>query len=238
MGSPQPADLSKALDGLLTGLDSLMARREEKSPPTDAASRWTPATPHESAPGNMPGGTLSWMTALAIGSLQPDTAAGVAQAAHQMLRDHLIGRTITWAKRGLPGIALSPRWTRLLAALPESARFQPDPRPGFMQLLGIDESLAGLRAWAGPVGQTIALASEDPAGRVFRLPVLPELGAIATVQSGGYAAGRWSATGPAAVFFWLDMVCPGRPECAGLALVGSGRPLLVLTPPEEESPHS
>ena len=230
MGKPHPADLSKTLDGLLTGLDSLMARREEVPGPA-AAPLLRVDEPESIAMAEAVPSFLPWMTALAFAGLQPPAAAGMAPAAHQMLRQHLAGRLQVFRPNWHPNPPLSPRWAALVAALPGEARFTQDTVRGFVRLHGIGLTLEELRARAGPVGQTITAVPSAENDGVFRLPALPELGAAATVQIRGLTAARWSEKGPPAVFFWLDQLHPLRPECAGLALVALGRPVPVLMPP-------
>jgi len=220
MGNPQPADLSQALDGLLTGLDSLMARRDRPSAlRTDAG---------------VVAGALQFlptMTALSAGALQSSAPAGVAEASLQVLRQHLSSRLLVWDPPGQAPVSLSPRWAALLRRLPLEVRLQPDVDPRFLRLEGAAlPDLAVLRAWAGPVGQTLHRWPQTGGLASLRLPVLPECGAVVTVEARGHAAACWAPEGPLAVFFWLDEALDAVPDLAGLALVGGGRSLMVLSP--------
>jgi hypothetical protein len=223
MGSPQPADLSKALDGLLTGLDSLMSQRDR--PPVLRADR-----------GVVPEALqfLPTMTALAVGALQSSAPAGVAEASLQVLRQHLSSRLLLWNPPGQPPVRVSPRWALLLSRLPAEARLQPDADPRFLRLEAPTlPDLAVLRDWAGPVGQTLHRGPQTAGPACLRLPALPECGGVVTVEARGHAAARWSPDGPLGVFFWLDGALDAMPDAAGLALVGEGRSLLVLSPHPE-----
>lgn len=220
MGSPQPADLSQALDGLLTGLDSLMARRER-----------APASFAENHASVGACAFLPTMTALSAGVLQSAAPAGVAEAGLQILRQHLTSRLLVWDPPGQTPVSLSPRWAKLLHSLPAQARLLPDADPRFVRLEGSGlPDLAVLRDWAGPVGQTLHLGPQRRGSASLRLPVLPECGSVMTVEARGHAAACWSPEGPLAVFFWLDQVLDAAPDVAGLALVGGGRSLIVLSP--------
>ena len=223
MGNPQPADLSQALDGLLTGLDSLMARRDRP-----------PGLRSGNALSDLGAGAsqfLPTMTALSAGALQSSAPAGVAEASLQVLRRHLSSRLLVWDPPGQAPVSLSPRWAGLLRRLPPGARLQPDPDPRFLRLEASElPDLAVLRDWAGPVGQTLHQGPQTPAPSCLRLPVLPECGGVVTVEARGHAAARWSPEGPLAVFFWLDAPLDALPDVAGLALVGAGRSLMVLSP--------
>jgi len=225
MGS-QPADLTLTLDGLLTGLDSLLANRSAPAPSP------MPAADQEAQPG-----FLSLMTALALSGLQPNGAAGVAQSAEQMLRQHLLHRCIYWRGEDQPALAVSPRWQLLLQALPARAWLEPDGDPAFFRLLGAQASLAEIRTAAGPVGQTIFPVEDAAEGEEFRLPLFPELGWAVTAQVGGHTAARWSDQGLPAVFFWRDRQAPSvLADYAGLALVAPGRAMPVLNPPIGSAP--
>lgn len=223
MGSPQPADLSQALDGLLTGLDSLMARRDRPS-----ALR----ADVKAAAGALQ--FLPTMTALSAGALQSSAPAGVAEASLQVLRQHLSSRLLVWDPPGQATVSVSPRWAALLRRLPPEARLYPDADPRFLRLEGPGlPDLAVLRDWAGPVGQTLHRGPQTAGSAPLRLPVLPECGAAVTVEARGHAAACWSPEGPLAVFFWLDEALDAVPDVAGLALVGGGRSLMVLSPHPE-----
>ena len=223
MGNPQPADLSQALDGLLTGLDSLMARRDR--PPAVH-------TKDGAAPGALQ--FLPTMTALSVGALQSSAPAGVAEASLQVLRQHLSSRLLLWNPPGQLPVSLSPRWSALLRRLPAEARLQPDADARFLRLEGPAlPDPAVLRDWAGPVGQTLHRGPQTLGPASLRLPVLPECGSVITVEARGHAAACWSPEGPLAVFFWLDKALDAAPDVAGLALVGAGRSLMVLSPHPE-----
>jgi hypothetical protein len=223
MGS-QPADLSQTLDGLLTGLDSLLANRSTPAPRAAADQEAQP-------------GFLSLMTALALSGLQPNGAAGVAESAEQMLRQHLLHRCMYWRIEGQPALAISPRWHLLLQALPSRAWLEHDEDPAFFRLLGVQDSLDEIRQTAGPVGQTIFAVEGSSEGEEFRLPLFPELGRAVTAQVGGHTAARWSDQGLPAVFFWRDRQAHAvLSDYAGLALVAPGRAMPVLNPPIGSEP--
>ena len=235
MGSPQPADLSQTLDGLLTGLDSLMAQRDRPvSEPTPIESLGDSGHARPLGPSRAPllqnaVPFLTSMTALAAGGLQTSAPAGVAEASLQVLRQQLMSRCIDWCSPGHAPVLLSPRWSRLLKHLPAGSQIQSDSDPRFLLLDGPGlPDLPLRRAWAGPVGQTIHRRPDSARG--FRLPVLPEFGGVVTAEARGYSAARWTMNGPTAVFFWLDTALQDQMELAGIALVGEGGSMMVLAP--------
>jgi hypothetical protein len=253
----ESSDISSTIEGLLDGLDSLLARRDEiVGKPSDSSS--APAV--VSGGGGVPVRS-AFAAARSLIFDFSETNADLARCACDYVRAlsvneglmskaevllDLLGRRAMRLK--MPGntptdLLVSPLWGKIFSALPADAELCLDSDPVFFQvrsrslndLLGQalgDDALSKVRGALGkPTGvfQTISITRDERSSQwILRLPVFPEIGRCLVAQIGGRSAGRWSLHGVPAVFFWFENPQEGARDIVGQALIPPGSPTPLL----------
>lgn len=231
---PPPTDLEKSLDGLLAGLDNLLASRDrlasaQSMPVDDSAEVGLPSEADWEFLGLV--ASVGWV------ALSSDRVAGMARGARSMLRRHLRRRAASFALANGRSHLLSPRWAGLMGNLGDDLLIdQTDDAEGLLISSVRPVSPARLRddlaCLAGPVGETLSLVPMAR-GQAVYLPSFPELGLAIDAAAYGEAVGvHWSAhQGEACLFFWLDDELEQQPAVLGMGLLGSGETRLVYKAP-------
>ena len=248
MSQPPPTDLEKSLDGLLAGLDNLLASRDRLA---SAQSIPVDNNAEVGLPSEADWEFLGLVASVGWVALSPDRVAGMARGARAMLRRHLRRRAATFALANGRSHLLSPRWARLMRSLGEDLLIdQTDDAEGLLlsSLKPVLPSvlLHDLASLAGPVGETLTLIPMAR-GQAVYLPSFPELG-LATQAAqdphspksphgihspeSALSAVHWSFhEGEPCLFFWLDDHLENQPEVLGMGLLGSGETRLILRRP-------
>jgi hypothetical protein len=245
MSQPPPTDLEKSLDGLLAGLDNLLASRDRLA---SAQSIPVDNNAEVGLPSEADWEFLGLVASVGWVALSPDRVAGMARGARAMLRRHLRRRAATFALANGRSHLLSPRWARLMRSLGEDLLIdQTDDTEGLL-LSSVKPVLPSvllhdLASLAGPVGETLTLIPMAR-GQAVYLPSFPELGlATQAAQSpqsppsnhgpeSALSAVHWSFhEGEPCLFFWLDDHLEHQPEVLGMGLLGSGETRLILRRP-------
>ena len=236
MSQPPPTDLEKSLDGLLAGLDNLLASRDRLA---SAQSIPVDNNAEVGLPSEADWEFLGLVASVGWVALSPDRVAGMARGARAMLRRHLRRRAATFALANGRSHLLSPRWARLMRSLGEDLLIdQTDDTEGLL-LSSVKPVLPSvllhdLASLAGPVGETLTLIPMAR-GQAVYLPSFPELG-LATQAAqdphspeSALSAALWSFhEGEPCLFFWLDDHLENQPEVLGMGLLGSGETRLIL----------
>ena len=239
MSQPPPTDLEKSLDGLLAGLDNLLASRDRLA---SAQSIPVDNNAEVGLPSEADWEFLGLVASVGWVALSPDRVAGMARGARAMLRRHLRRRAATFALANGRSHLLSPRWARLMRSLGEDLLIdQTDDTEGLL-LSSVKPVLPSvllhdLASLAGPVGETLTLIPMAR-GQAVYLPSFPELG-LATQAAqdphspeSALSAVHWSFhEGEPCLFFWLDDHLENQPEVLGMGLLGSGETRLILRRP-------
>ena len=239
MSQPPPSDLEKSLDGLLAGLDNLLASRDRLA---SAQSIPVDNNAEVGLPSEADWEFLGLVASVGWVALSPDRVAGMARGARAMLRRHLRRRAATFALANGRSHLLSPRWARLMRSLGEDLLIdQTDDTEGLL-LSSVKPVLPSvllhdLASLAGPVGETLTLIPMAR-GQAVYLPSFPELG-LATQAAqdphspeSALSAVLWSFhEGEPCLFFWLDDHLENQPEVLGMGLLGSGETRLILRRP-------
>lgn len=239
MSQPPPTDLEKSLDGLLAGLDNLLASRDRLA---SAQSIPVDNNAEVGLPSEADWEFLGLVASVGWVALSPDRVAGMARGARAMLRRHLRRRAVSCALANGRSHLLSPRWARLMRSLGEDLLIdQTDDAEGLLlsSLKPVLPSvlLHDLASLAGPVGETLTLIPMAR-GQAVYLPSFPELG-LATQAAqdphspeSALSAVHWSFhEGEPCLFFWLDDYLENQPEVLGMGLLGSGETRLILRRP-------
>ena len=248
MSQPPPTDLEKSLDGLLAGLDNLLASRDRLA---SAQSIPVDNNAEVGLPSEADWEFLGLVASVGWVALSPDRVAGMARGARAMLRRHLRRRAVSCALANGRSHLLSPRWARLMRSLGEDLLIdQTDDAEGLLlsSLKPVLPSvlLHDLASLAGPVGETLTLIPMAR-GQAVYLPSFPELG-LATQAAqdphspksphvthspeSALSAVLWSFhEGEPCLFFWLDDHLENQPEVLGMGLLGSGETRLILRRP-------
>lgn len=239
MSQPPPTDLEKSLDGLLAGLDNLLASRDRLA---SAQSIPVDNNAEVGLPSEADWEFLGLVASVGWVALSPDRVAGMARGARAMLRRHLRRRAVSCALANGRSHLLSPRWARLMRSLGEDLLIdQTDDAEGLLlsSLKPVLPSvlLHDLASLAGPVGETLTLIPMAR-GQAVYLPSFPELG-LATQAAqdphspeSALSAVHWSFhEGEPCLFFWLDDHLENQPEVLGMGLLGSGETRLILRRP-------
>ena len=251
MSQPPPTDLEKSLDGLLAGLDNLLASRDRLA---SAQSIPVDNNAEVGLPSEADWEFLGLVASVGWVALSPDRVAGMARGARAMLRRHLRRRAATFALANGRSHLLSPRWARLMRSLGEDLLIdQTDDAEGLL-ISSVKPVLPSvllhdLASLAGPVGETLTLIPMAR-GQAVYLPSFPELG-LATQAAqdphspksphgihsthspeSALSAVHWSFhEGEPCLFFWLDDHLENQPEVLGMGLLGSGETRLILRRP-------
>jgi hypothetical protein len=251
----ESSDISSTLDGLLYGLDSLLARRDEivgkvsdlsSAPTSFQEGAGVPVRSAYSGASSFAfdfSETNATLARCAFDYVKAFSAnEGLTQKA-ELLLDFLARRAM---RIKMPGaistdFLVSPLWGKIFSALPADAELWLDSDPVFFQVrsrslddllkqAAVDNALSMIRDALGkPAGvfQTILVSRDAGSGQwIFRLPVFPEIGRCLVVQKKGQSAGRWSLNGVPAVFFWFE-----KPQERSRAIVGQ-----ALIPPCNPTP--
>ena len=248
MSQPPPTDLEKSLDGLLAGLDNLLASRDRLA---SAQSIPVDNNAEVGLPSEADWEFLGLVASVGWVALSPDRVAGMARGARAMLRRHLRRRAATFALANGRSHLLSPRWARLMRSLGEDLLIdQTDDTEGLL-LSSVKPVLPSvllndLASLAGPVGETLTLIPMAR-GQAVYLPSFPELGLatqaaqdphspksphITHSPESALSAVHWSFhEGEPCLFFWLDDHLENQPEVLGMGLLGSGETRLILRRP-------
>ena len=180
---------------------------------------------------------------LGIAATHPDRPQGVAEFSLQTIRRMLLARGISCQTENSTELRCSKLWQPLISALPYELEVRSSPcrrwiwlcfkQPGHSLLPGsqtTEESLALIKQFAGPVGETIRGISGLGSPRGFQLPVTPEIGGCLSTEINGQWIGRWSAWGQPSIFFWLDkpvIPYPSARPILGLA-ISAGNPAVTI----------
>jgi hypothetical protein len=230
MSQQPPTDLERSLDGLLAGLDNLLASRDRLA---SAQSLPVETSLEIGLPSEADWEFLGLVASVGWVALSSDRVAGMARGARAMLRRHLRRRAATFALANGRSHLLSPRWARLMGNLRDDLLIdQTDDAEGLLISSARPVAPAGLRdelaALAGPVGDALTLIPMVR-GQAVYLPSFPELGLASLVSKPGAAAVHWSFhEGEPCLFFWLDEPLERQPSILGMGLLGSGETRLVL----------
>ena len=248
MSQPPPTDLEKSLDGLLAGLDNLLASRDRLA---SAQSIPVDNNAEVGLPSEADWEFLGLVASVGWVALSPDRVAGMARGARAMLRRHLRRRAATFALANGRSHLLSPRWARLMRSLGEDLLIdQTDDAEGLLissaKPVLPSVLLHDLASLAGPVGETLTLIPMAR-GQAVYLPSFPELGLatqaaqdphspksphITHSPESALSAVHWSFhEGEPCLFFWLDDHLENQPEVLGMGLLGSGETRLILRRP-------
>ena len=257
MSQPPPTDLEKSLDGLLAGLDNLLASRDRLA---SAQSIPVDNNAEVGLPSEADWEFLGLVASVGWVALSLDRVAGMARGARAMLRRHLRRRAVSCALANGRSHLLSPRWARLMRSLGEDLLIdQTDDAEGLLlsSLKPVLPSvlLHDLASLAGPVGETLTLIPMAR-GQAVYLPSFPELGLatqaaqdphspksphsihsthitqITHSPESALSAVHWSFhEGEPCLFFWLDDHLENQPEVLGMGLLGSGETRLILRRP-------
>ena len=246
MSQPPPTDLEKSLDGLLAGLDNLLASRDRLA---SAQSIPVDNNAEVGLPSEADWEFLGLVASVGWVALSPDRVAGMARGARAMLRRHLRRRAVSCALANGRSHLLSPRWARLMRSLGEDLLIdQTDDTEGLL-LSSVKPVLPSvllqdLAILAGPVGETLTLIPMARGEAVY-LPSFPELGLVTQsdqglqrlqglqgAESALSTAVHWSFhEGEPCLFFWLDDDLEQQPAVLGMGLLGSGETRLILRRP-------
>ncbi len=230
MSQQPPTDLERSLDGLLAGLDNLLASRDRLA---SAQSLPVESNLEIGLPSEADWEFLGLVASVGWVALSSDRVAGMARGARAMLRRHLRRRTATFALANGRSHLLSPRWARLMGNLRDDLLIdQTDDAEGLLissaQPIAPATLRSDLATLAGPVGEALTLIPMAR-GQAVYLPSFPELGLAAPVAKSGVSAVHWSfQDGEPCLFFWLDEMLEQQPAVLGVGLLGSGETRIVL----------
>ena len=233
MSQQPPTDLEKSLDGLLAGLDNLLASRDRLA---SAQSIPVDNNAEIGLPSEADWEFLGLVASVGWVALASDRVAGMARGARAMLRRHLRRRAATFALANGRSHLLSPRWARLMGSLHEDLLIdQTDDAEGLLissaRPVSPSNLLDDLAALAGPVGETLTLIPMARGQGVY-LPSFPELGLATVAGQGDDTAVHWSFhEGEPCLFFWFDEALEDQSALLGMGLLGSGETRLILRRP-------